>query len=73
MRACFFICYSALNLVKDTIDVKTGRGVVERTLHSLDDVQAIEKALRFVTTLMDELKVCIICVRSLKKIMLTER
>ena len=45
-------------LVKDAIDVRTGRGLVPRVLHDMEDVQVIEKMLRYVSTLIEEFKVC---------------
>ncbi|KZV60934.1 hypothetical protein PENSPDRAFT_693838 [Peniophora sp. CONT] len=47
----------ALDLVKCTIDVKTGRGIGRRILESSDDVGAVVKAFRCVAVLVENFNV----------------
>ena len=54
---------SAFILLKNAIEVQTNRGVVRRILDSSTDSQDIERALRFVATLVDEFKVSVKAVR----------
>ena len=48
-------------MVKSVIDVRTGRGLVSRIIHNLEDIKAIEKIIEYVGSLIDEFKVSAIC------------
>ena len=44
---------SSVESAKNIIDAKTQQGLGTRILHSLDDVQAIQRALEFIADLME--------------------